>query len=92
MCIRDRLTASLTDPAGANAYPISSFTYLLVYEDAKDKAKGQALAKFLWWALHDGQKFAADLDYAPLPAPLIEKTEARLRSLRSGTEKLNPGG
>jgi phosphate transport system substrate-binding protein len=90
--VGDSLTASLTDPAGANAYPISSFTYLLVYEDAKDKAKGQALAKFLWWALHDGQKFAADLDYAPLPAPLIEKTEARLRSLRSGTEKLNPGG
>lgn len=90
--VGEALTASLTDPAGANAYPISSFTYLLVYEDAKDKAKGQALAKFLWWAVHDGQKFAADLDYAPLPAALVAKTEARLRSLRSGSETLNPGG
>lgn len=90
--VGDDLTASLTDPAGEKAYPISSFTYLLVYEDAKDKTKGQALAKFLWWALHDGQKHAAELDYAPLPDALITKTEARIKSLRSGNDKLLPGG
>ena len=90
--VGDTLTASLADPAGEAAYPISSFTYLLVYEDAKDKAKGQAIAKFLWWALHDGQKHAAELDYAPLPEALIKKTEERIKSLRSGNEKLLPGG
>lgn len=90
--VDDTLTASLADPAGEAAYPISAFTYLLVYEDAKDKAKGEAIAKFLWWALHDGQKHAAELDYAPLPESLIKKTEERIRSLRSGNEKLLSGG
>ena len=61
---------SITNAPGKDAYPIASFTYLLVYKDAKDKAKGEALVKFLWWAIHDGQKLrAAPLDYAPLPAP-----------------------
>lgn len=90
--VDDSLTASLADPAGASAYPISSFTYLLVYEDAKDKAKGQAIAKFLWWALHEGQKHAAELDYAPLPESLIKKAEERVKALRSGDEKLLAGG
>ncbi|MBK7584923.1 MAG: phosphate ABC transporter substrate-binding protein PstS [Myxococcales bacterium] len=89
--VDDTLTASLADPDNEAAYPISSFTYLLVYEDAKDSSKGRALAKFVWWALHDGQKFSADLDYAPLPESLIKKTEDRLKSLRSGNEKLLSG-
>ncbi|MBI3204823.1 MAG: phosphate ABC transporter substrate-binding protein PstS [Myxococcales bacterium] len=90
--VGDTLTASLTDPAGEKAYPIASFTYLLVFEDAKDRTRGQALAKFLWWALHDGQKHAAELDYAPLPDAVIKKTEERLRTLRSGNDKLLPAG
>ncbi|MFO0567600.1 MAG: phosphate ABC transporter substrate-binding protein PstS [Polyangiaceae bacterium] len=89
--IGEDLTASLADAAGDKAYPISAFTYLLVYEDAKNPAKGRALAKFLWWALHDGQKHAAELDYAPLPDALIKKTEERLRSLRAGNDKLLSG-
>ncbi|GMV14185.1 MAG: phosphate ABC transporter substrate-binding protein PstS [Polyangiaceae bacterium] len=90
--VDDTLTASLADPPGEAAYPISAFTYLLVYEDAKNKVKGEAIAKFLWWALHDGQKHAAELDYAPLPESLIKKTEERIKSLRSGNEKLLSGG
>jgi phosphate transport system substrate-binding protein len=78
------LHASLANPEGPTAYPIASYTYLLVYADSKDPAKGEAIAKFLWWALHDGQKFAADLDYAPLPAKVVAKVEARLKSLHSG--------
>ncbi len=72
---------SVTDAAGKGAYPIAGFTYLLVHRDQKDKAKGEALLKFLWWAVHDGQKLAAPLDYSPLPAPVVQKVEAELKKL-----------
>jgi phosphate transport system substrate-binding protein len=64
---------SITDAPGANSYPISSFTYLLIYKNETDKVKGQAIVSFLKWALTDGQKFAAPLDYAPLPAAVVAK-------------------
>ncbi|HEY7956108.1 MAG TPA: phosphate ABC transporter substrate-binding protein PstS [Polyangia bacterium] len=73
---------SITNAPGASAYPIAAFTYLLVYRDQTDAAKGEAIAHFLWWAIHDGQKLAAPLDYAPLPAPIVSKVEAELRTLR----------
>jgi phosphate transport system substrate-binding protein len=57
------------------------FTYLLVYRDQADKAKGEALVRFLWWAIHDGQASAAPLDYAPLPAAVVKKVEKTLASL-----------
>jgi phosphate transport system substrate-binding protein len=82
------LYVSLVDSAAENAYPISGYTYLLVYADAKDPAKGEAIAKFLWWALHDGQKFAESLDYAPLPAKVVTQVEARLKELSAGGKKL----
>jgi phosphate transport system substrate-binding protein len=72
---------SITDAGGAGSYPISAFTYLLVYQDAADAARGAALVQFLWWAEHDGQKLAPALDYAPLPAAVVKKVEATLRSL-----------
>jgi phosphate transport system substrate-binding protein len=86
----DELYVSIVNAEGETAYPIASYTYLLVYEDAKDATKGEALAKFLWWATHDGQKFAQALDYAPLPAPVIQKLEARLKTLKSGPKTLLP--
>ena len=72
---------SITDAKGKNAYPISSFTYILVYKEQTDAAKGKALVNFLWWATHDGQKLAAPLDYAPLPKAVVTKVEAALKSL-----------
>jgi phosphate transport system substrate-binding protein len=72
---------SITDAPGNEAYPISAFTYLLVYKDQPDAAKGNALVHFLWWAIHDGQRMAQALDYAPLPAPLVKKVEATLQSI-----------
>ncbi len=74
---------SLTDPPGADAYPVASFTWLLVYREQPDEARGRALVKFLWWAVHDGQRYAADLLYAPLPAPVVGRIEARLREITS---------
>jgi phosphate transport system substrate-binding protein len=72
---------SVTDPSGKNAYPIASFTYLLVHQDAKDKAKGDAMVKFLWWAVHAGQATAIPLDYAPLPKPVVASVEKTIQGL-----------
>jgi phosphate transport system substrate-binding protein len=69
---------SLTNPPGERAYPIASFTWLLVYKDQPDEAKGKSLVKFLWWMAHDGQKYTADLLYAPLPPQVVKQIEAKL--------------
>jgi phosphate transport system substrate-binding protein len=58
------LRVSITNAAGASAYPVASYTYILAYKEQKDAAKGKALVDFLWWGIHDGEKFAADLHYA----------------------------
>jgi len=75
------LRVSITNAPGTDAYPISTFTYFLVYKDQKDQAKGKALVDFLWWATHDGQKMAPDLIYAPLPAEVVQKDEEKIRSI-----------
>ncbi len=72
---------SLTNPPGADAYPIASFTWLLVYREQPDEARGRALVKFLWWATHEGQKYPKDLLYAPLPPPVVNRIEAALREI-----------
>ena len=79
--VPDDYRVSLTDAPGKSAYPIAAITYLLVYRDQADAAKGAALLEFLWWAEHEGQKSAAGLDYAPLPKPLVEKVDATLRKM-----------
>ncbi len=58
---------SITNAPGAGVYPISSFTWLLFYESPKDKRAARTMTDFMRWALHDGQKYCADLGYAPLP-------------------------
>ncbi|MEO7189432.1 MAG: phosphate ABC transporter substrate-binding protein PstS [Vicinamibacterales bacterium] len=63
---------SITNPPGKDAYPISSFTWLLFYENPKDKTQAKTMVEFLRWALADGQKFAAELGYAPLPASVVQ--------------------
>lgn len=73
---------SITDAPGSGAYPIASFTYLLVYSPAKDPAKGKAIAEFLKWAMTMGQTFAAPLDYAPLPASVVQKVQAVVSQLK----------
>ena len=63
---------SITNAPGAGVYPISSFTWLLLYENPKDKAQSKAMVEFMKWALTDGQKMATDLGYAPLPAEVVK--------------------
>jgi phosphate transport system substrate-binding protein len=62
---------SITDAPGPDAYPISSFTYLLVYQKQTKKDVGEQIVKFLQWALHDGQKYTPELGYATLPAVVV---------------------
>jgi len=69
---------SITDAPGAGAYPISSFTYLLVYQQQTDAAKGKAIKDFIKWMLNDGQHYAPGLSYAPLPAPVVSAELAQL--------------
>jgi phosphate transport system substrate-binding protein len=70
---------SITNPKPAEAYPISSFTWLLIQPQPRDPAKGEQLKKFIEWMLQpDAQRMAADLHYAPLPVPVIELVQQRL--------------
>jgi phosphate transport system substrate-binding protein len=73
---------SITNAQGPGAYPISSFTWLLLYEDPKDKGSGKAMVDFVRWALTDGQKYAAELGYAPLPASVVMLEQAALDRIK----------
>lgn len=84
----DDLRVSITNAAGAQAYPISSYTYILVYKDQKDAAKGKALVDFLWWGIHEGEAFAKELQYAPLPADIVKRAEGMINSITSGGSPL----
>ncbi len=69
---------SIVNPDGANAYSISGFTWILIYKNQKDPVRGKAVLNFLKWAIHDGQKYAAELGYAPLPNEIIGPIEEKL--------------
>lgn len=77
----DDMRVSITNAPGADAYPVSAFTYLLVYKDQREPAKGKALVDFLWWAIHDGQQMASQMGYAPLPTEVVAKAEPKIKSI-----------
>jgi phosphate transport system substrate-binding protein len=77
------LRVSITNADGKNSYPISGFTWLLIYKQMKDKEKTQAVTKFLGWAMADGQSFAKDLYYAPLPAEVVKLCQKKIASIQS---------
>jgi phosphate transport system substrate-binding protein len=70
---------SITNAPGKDAYPISSFTWLLIPEKSKEVAKGKILADFLTWMVDDGQKMTAELTYAPLPGNVAEKVKGAIK-------------
>ena len=75
---------SITNAPGKGVYPISSFTWLLLYQDPKDKAQAKTMVDFLKWALKDGQKYCADLGYAPLPANVVQMEMNALAKIKVG--------
>jgi len=72
---------SITNAPGKTAYPISSFTWLLVPVQAKNPKNGQILADFLSWMVNDGQKMTSQLAYAPLPDAVAEKVKATIKQV-----------
>jgi phosphate transport system substrate-binding protein len=80
--IPDDFRFSMTNAPGKDAYPICGATWLLVYEQQKDSAKGKKLVEFLKWAAKDGEKMAKDLDYAPLPETVQERVLKRINEIK----------
>ncbi len=72
---------SITNAPGKTAYPISSFTWLLIPEQSKDPKKGKIIADFLDWMVTDGQKMTTQLSYAPLPASVVEKVKVAIKQV-----------
>jgi phosphate transport system substrate-binding protein len=73
---------SITDAPGDASYPISSFTWLLIPNPAKDPAKGKAIVGFLNWMIDHGESEAAGLAYAPLPAAVAERVKKTIATLK----------
>ena len=78
------MRVSITNSDNADAYPISTFTWTLTYADITNKAKAIAIARYFWWSTHEGQAFAKDLGYAPLPATVVTKAEGMIRAITTG--------
>jgi len=72
---------SITNAPGPNAYPISSFTWLLIPVQSQDAAKGKVLADFLEWMLDHGESEAAGMTYAPLPAPVLARVRQTIKTI-----------
>ena len=83
---KDVRTPIVNSPA-PEAYPIAGLTFILVYQQSKDPVRGQQLASFLDWAIHDGQQYAEPLLYAKLPEAVVKVNEATLRLLSTGAGK-----
>jgi phosphate transport system substrate-binding protein len=77
----DDYRVSITDPEGKNAYPIASFTWLLIPQQSKDATKGKALHDFLVWMLKDGERDATALSYASLPKEVVKKLQATISTI-----------
>jgi len=73
---------SITNPPGKDAYPISSFTWLLIPAQSKDAAKGKILNEFLNWMVTDGQKLTSSLSYAPLPDNVAAKVKDAIKQVK----------
>lgn len=74
----------IVNAPGADSYPISGYSWVIVYQQQSNADKGQALANTLWWMVHDGQQFSTALSYVPLPSSIVTKDEAQIKSMTCG--------
>jgi phosphate transport system substrate-binding protein len=86
----DFRASPIINGAGADTYPIASYTYLLIYQDQKDVDKGKTLVALAYWALTDGQALEKDLGFAPLPAEIQTRALAVLHSITTGGSPIWP--
>ncbi|MCL4425068.1 MAG: phosphate ABC transporter substrate-binding protein PstS [Firmicutes bacterium] len=75
------LRVSIVNSPAPDAYPIVGFTWILIYKNQDDPVKGKAVVDMLWWAIHDGQKYAEPLHYARLPEQVVKLNEAKIKSI-----------
>ena len=83
---------SLNDQPAAQAWPITSATYILMHKTADKPARSREVLKFFSWALNKGQKMATELDYVPLPATLVQQVEASWQAIKDGSGKAVTAG
>ncbi len=81
VAIPESTEVMIVDSANPDAYPIAGFTWILVYENQPNAAVARTLASALWWATHDGQSFATQLEYAPLAPAAQAAAEAQIRRI-----------
>lgn len=84
--IPDDLRFFIVNAPGDDSYPISGFSWVVVYQHQSDADKGQAIANMLWWMIHDGQQYSAPLSYVPLPTSIVSKGEAQIKSMTCGAD------
>ena len=75
------LRVEITNADGKNSYPISGFTWLLIYQNMKDKTKAKAIVNFLKWAVTDGERYTKELYYAPLPKEVVKLDEKKIATI-----------
>jgi len=75
----------IVNAPGDGSYPISGFSWAIVYEHQSNATKGEAIANMLWWMTHEGQQYATPLSYVPLPAAIVTKDEAQIKSMTCGS-------
>ncbi|HET8853585.1 MAG TPA: hypothetical protein VFN02_13765, partial [Ktedonobacteraceae bacterium] len=82
--IPDDLRFYIVNAPGDASYPISGFSWVIVYQNQSNADKGRAVANLLWWMVHDGQQYSTALNYVPLPATIVSKDETQIKSLTCG--------
>jgi phosphate transport system substrate-binding protein len=78
----DNMEVMVTDGSNPDAYPITGFTWLLVYANQTNDAKADAVANLAWWMIHEGQQYTLPLEYAPLKGAALKKSEALVKQIK----------
>src|SRR6266702_3529249 len=87
----DDLRFYFVNAPGDASYPITGFTWALVYQNQTNADKGMAIANTLWWVIHDGQQYATALSYVPLPQNIVTKGEVQIKSMKCGSSACYTG-
>ena len=75
----------IVNAPGDTSYPISGFSWVIVYQHQSNASKGEALANMLWWMTHEGQQYSTQLNYVPLPSTIVTQDESQIKSMTCGT-------
>ncbi len=74
----------IVNAPGNDSYPISGFSWVIVYQNQSNADKGRAIANMLWWMVHDGQQYSMALNYVPLPQTIVTKDETQIKTMTCG--------